>query len=58
MSKKQHNIKSSTMKRGGLISANELIDRINRQKGLTKEQKLEKLIDIGFKRIYGVKGES
>jgi hypothetical protein len=58
MSKKQHNIKSATMKRGGLISANELIDRINRDKKLTKEEKFEKVIDTAYKRIYGVKKEN
>jgi len=41
-----------------LISVNRLIDRINRDKKLTREEKFEKVIDTAFKRIYKVKEEN
>ena len=40
------------------ISVNWLVDRINADKKLTKEEKFEKVIDIAYKRIYGVKEET
>jgi len=36
-----------------LISAYELVDKINAEKDIDKYRKLEKLIDIGFNRIFG-----
>ena len=40
------------------ISVNRLIDRINADKKLTKEEKFEKVIDIAYKRIYGITKET
>jgi hypothetical protein len=38
-----------------LISAYELADKINAEKDIDKYRKLEKFIDIGFEKIFGVK---
>jgi hypothetical protein len=53
-----YNIKPVVVMKRKLISVNRLIERINRDKKLTKEEKFEKVIDTAYKRIYGVKEEN
>ena len=41
-----------------LISVNELVDRVKKERGLSKREKFAKVIDIAYKRLYNVKKES
>ena len=40
------------------INASKLIKRVESQKKLTREEKLRRIIDIAYKKLYQVKKES